>query len=308
MITTAKHENSHVVKIFRKDSFIGMAQGKVVPEFLAMSKKSIGSFWDNSNSKTVGSGLNFSEQKILLPTIVDCEPEDRNFRSKVTEYYMQMKTSVPYEKGRELEIGLETDNKLPVSADNQPLNLSDYLTYRHAIAHPEVAASKQDGLNNMLKSYYVFDAQDNEDFELKASLDKDKALELYLSMKKKPEKVDMLLTMLDIDPRTFKGKNAAALKLEKLKSLAETVPDKLVALAEHKLIDDMYTIQQMILTRILNKVGERIVNPETGVTVGHNMAESVAWLKDPLNSQSVAMMKTRMQEGMKAGTAVSKSI
>lgn len=286
------------MKLYRKESFIGNAQAATAPEFMSMSKKSIGSFWENSFSKTQGSGLNFEEQKLLLPTIVDCEPEDRNFRAKVAEYYAAIKTLVPFDKGRALEIGLIMSNSEPVGEKNQPLNLADYLTYRHAIAHPLVAISKQEAENNMLKEYYVFDGQAQEDFELAQSKNKDEALELYLKIKKTPEKVDMLLTLLDTDPRVFRGKNAEALKLDKLKALSESIPDKFVSEFKDNLFEERYTVQTMINTGVLTKVGEKIFNTETGETIGHDMLESIAWIKDKANSETFGMLKARMQEGL----------
>ena len=239
MIKTAKDPNSRIVKIFRKGTFIEGAQKAQAPEFMAMSKKSLGSFWENSFSKTIGSGLTFNEQKLLLPTIVDCEPEDRNFRAKVAEYYGSIKTIVPYEKGRELEIGLSESNKDPLSAKNLPLNLADYITYRHAAAHPLCAKDKQSADGNMLVEYYIFDPQEQEDFEVKLSQDADKALELYLKIKKTPERVDMLLTLLNVDPRIFKGKNAAELKLAQLKEISEKTPESMITIYENKLFDDL---------------------------------------------------------------------
>jgi hypothetical protein len=306
MISSKKHPNSRIVKLYRKPSFIGNAQHGA-PEFMAMSKRSIGSFWENSYSTTIGSGLNFSEQKLLLPTIVDCEPEDRAFRAKVSEYYSAIKTAVPFDKGRELEIGLETDNNEPLSSINLPLNLSDYVTYRHAKAHPEVAGSKQDGENSMLKFYYIFDAQEQEDFEVLGNKDKDEALVLYLRIKKTPEKADMLLTLMGIDPRTFKGKNAQALKLDKVKVLAETKPSDVVKIFNDKSFDEMYTIQTMLNTSVLQKIGERIINPETGTVLGNDMQEAVYWIKDKLNSESLVMLKARMQEGLQQTPATSKA-
>jgi len=308
MISSKKHPNSRIVKLLRKPSFIEDAQQKGAPEFMAMSKKSVGSFWENSYSKTVGSGLTFSEQKLLLPTIVDCEPEDRGFRAKVAEYYSNIATKVPFGKdGRDLEIGLENDNKAPVSADNEPLNLADYITYRHAISHPKVSDSKQSSEGNMLTEFYLFDPQAQEDHNVLISADKDKALEMYLKIKKTPEKVDMLLTLLDTDPRVFKGKNAAALKLDKLKEFSESKPSKMIEAFEDNLFEDRYYLQTMINTGVVQKIGERIINPETGVALGNDAMEAIFWLKDKANSETLVLLKARMQEGLKVTPAVGKS-
>lgn len=293
-----KHPNSRIVTIYRKSSFILDAQKGTASDFVSMAKKSIGSFWENNYSKTQGSGLNFSEQKLLMSTIVDCEPEDRNFRSKVSEYFASIKTVVPYEKGRSLEIGLEKDNNAALSEDNMPLNLADYITYRHALAHPQVAKTKEEGDGNMLKEFYIFDEQADEDRQVKESADNDKALELYLKVKKTPEKIDMLLTLLMHDPRTFKGKNADSLKLNKLKEISTKEPSRFVQTFEGKFFEDLYIIQTMINTGVLQKVGERIIDAETGETIGHDTKEAIAWIKDKGNSDKLVILKARMQEGL----------
>ena len=127
MATIKKHPNSRIITLYRKDSFLMNAQKGSAPEFLEMAKQSLGSYWDNSFSSVVGSGLNFTEQKLLMPTLVDCEPSDRNFRTKCSEYFASIATKVPYGKGRDLEIGLETSNNEDLSETNMPLNLPDYV-------------------------------------------------------------------------------------------------------------------------------------------------------------------------------------
>ncbi|MGL1311167.1 hypothetical protein ACSTKO_24345, partial [Vibrio parahaemolyticus] len=81
-----------------------------------------------------------------------------------------------------------------------PIEISEYITYRHALAHPLVAASKQEADNNMLKEYYIFDAQAQEDAEIEENTTKDEALAVYLKISKEPTKIDMLLTLLGTDP------------------------------------------------------------------------------------------------------------
>ncbi len=302
-----KHPNSRIVTLYRKDTFIVDAQKGSAADFIAMSKKSLGSYWENSYSRTQGSGLNFEEQMILMPTLVDCTPEDRNFRQKVSEYFASMKTLIPYEKGRSLEIGLTKSNSEPLSVTNQPLNLADYVTYRHALAHPLVAKSQEEARDNILKEYYIFDPEAAEDAQVKDSGDKDRSLELYLTIKKTPAKVDMLLTLLGVDPRTFKGKNASSLKLERLKEIANSTPDVFISTFENKHFEELYVIQSMVNTGVLTRTGERYLDLSTGTTIGHSTAETVAWLKDKANSEAVAILKARMQEGLsKPAPATSK--
>ena len=298
MTPSQVHSNSRIVTIYRKPSFIMDAQAKGAPEFLAQAKQSIGSFWDNSYSKTVGSGLSFIEQKLLLQEIIGCEAADRNFRQKVTEYYQNIKTSIPYPKGRELEIGMEKSNSLPLAEDNMPLKIEDYIAYRHALASPEVANSKEASDGNMLVKYYIFDPQLTEDNKVIADKFKDEALALYLRIKEQPEKIDMLLTMLQTDPRTFKGKNAKELKIAKLKLLAESQPEDFVKIFNNNLFEDLYYLESMINTKILQRVGKLVMDPQTGVTLGNNDIEAIAWMKNPAKSEQVIIYRARLDEAL----------
>lgn len=294
--TAPVHPHSHVVVIYRKNSFSDDAQMEKAADFIANSRKSIGSYWESSYSKSMGSGLNFSEQKLLMPHVVDCEPEDRNFRKAVSDYFASIKTAVPYSKGRDLEIGLEKGEKEPLSKDNMPINLYDYITYRHAKGHPQVAGSRAEADGNPLVMYYIFDKVEEEGKQAQVADLKDKVLELYLTVRKESKKADMLLTILGIDPRKYTGMNAPSQKMERLRQLAESDPVKFKAAFEHKKFDDLYTIQTMLNTGILKQVGEFIVNAETGKTIGHTTEEAIAWLTDKANSQQVTILKARMQE------------
>lgn len=303
-MSTPLSKNSRKITIYQKGTFLDGAQKESAPEFMAMAKKSIGSFWKTSESKVMGSGLSFEEQKLLMPELVDCEPDDRQFRQKVYDYFSSMRTVVPYGKGKTLEIGLSKSNKEPVSKDNMPIEISEYITYRHALAHPLVAASKQEADNNMLKEYYIFDAQAQEDAEIEENTTKDEALAVYLKISKESTKIDMLLTLLGTDPRKFKGKNATGLKKEALKEISEKRPKDLLDVYGDKLFEAKYEIQSMINTAILGSRGELIFDPETGETIGHNLSEAIAWIKAPANNQKYVLLKGRLQEALKGTTVL----
>ena len=305
-----KHPNSRIVTILRKSSFIGEAQVQSAPEFVSQSKKSIGSFWSNSFSKVVGSGLSFEEQRILMPSLVDCEPNDRNFRAKVAEYFATIRTVVPYEKGRELEIGLLKSNNEDISEDNMPIELNDYITYRHAIAHPLVAKSKDEADGNLLKEYYIFDPQANEDKQVRIAKERDRALGIYLNIKENPAKVVKFLTLLGVDasdPKKFNGKNADALRAEKLKEVVNKTPDKFLEVYESKFFEELYLITVLKDRKLLSVIGERVVDAERGETLGHTLKEAAAWFRDDRNSEHILMLKTKLQEAVKYDSALLKA-
>lgn len=300
---------SRIITIYRKESFIANAQRGTAPEFMAQSKQSIGSYWDNSHSMTVGTGLNFEEQRLLLPEMVDCEPADRNFRAKVKEYYQNMRTIIPFKDGRKLEIGLSKDNLAPVSEENKPINLADYLAYRHALKSPEVSPTREAAEKNMLTKYYIFDPLAAELKDVAKNAARDKALETYLLVKKDPKKVDMLLTLLLVDPRTITGANKDALKAEKLKTLVETDPGTFMKTYEDKFFEEAYLVKTLCALKILREVGTQVIDLETGKTLGHDMVETAAWINDPVNSERLLLLKARMQEALKpAENATNKAV
>jgi hypothetical protein len=308
-----KHPNSRIITVYRKDSFISQAQETSAPEFLANSKKSIGSYWVSNTSKAVASGLTFAEQKLLLPSLVDCEAEDRNFRSAVTKFYENIKTTIPYGKGKDLEIGLEKDNNLPLANDNQPLELHDYIAYRHLLGHPQVAKSKDDAGGLLLKEFYIFDPQAVEDKRIDLNKSTDDALELYLKLKEQPEKINMVLTMMNVDPRVYNDKkNAAQLKTEKLKELVQTDPHNFVKVLGDPHLEDVYWIKTLLNTKILSYMGDMIVDTETKATIGHSMKEAIGWMRNPEFSESVVIYRARAKKELgiasQEQTAAEKSV
>lgn len=299
----SKDPNSRTITIFRTNSFLDDAQKKDALEFVSMSKKSLGSYWESNQSRVSGSGLTAAEQKILMPIVLNMELSDREFRAKCAEYFAEIKTTVPYAKGIELEIGLEDNNeplgtKLEDGSTNLPLKIYDYIRYRHALAHPEVATSAILARGNQLKQFYIFDPQAEIETNKAEADKKDEALEFYLKIKGEDKKIDMLLTLLKVDPRQFSGANAATLKLEALKAKAEKVPAEFVSIYKDKFFEDMYVIESLVNTNVLNRVGQTLIDPDLGITVGHNMSEAIAWMKDKNNSEKVVILKAKMQEGL----------
>ena len=105
------HQNSKTVTIYRAGSFLSRAQGKEIDDFFATSKRAVGSYWESTNAKRVASGLTFMEEELLMPKILDVHEKDREFRQKVTQFFVELETQIPYESGRTLEIGLEKSNQ-----------------------------------------------------------------------------------------------------------------------------------------------------------------------------------------------------
>lgn len=300
------HRNSKKVTIFRAGSFLSRAQGKEVEDFFATSKKSIGSYFENVNSKKVASGLSFIEEAILLPALIDTPAEHPEFRRKVTNFYIDLDTPIPHVGGRTLETGLLLSNDEPISYDpkdpsksNMPIELMDYIRYRHLLKHPQVAKSKEDADGNSRIEFYIFDKSETLKKSSKKADEKDAALQIYLTLKPEPKKVEMMLTLLGIDPRIFEGKDREELMIGKLREESEDKPKLFVETYQNAELEIHYWIKSMVNTGVLKTIGTKYLDAETNKLIGNSLEEITYFFKDEENSDTIVSLKARMQEAMK---------
>lgn len=302
MTNEKSHPNSRIITIYRAESLLAKTQGSDVKEYMNLSKKSIGSYWEGPNIGRVATGLDFWEQDILLPYIINCDPSDRQFRKEVELFYHEISTKVPPELGVQLEIGLKEDNTKPISQKNLPLNVSDYIKWRHHKGHPKVAANRTESDGNNQKEYYIFDPTESQTKKNEKLREQDEAMQIYLTVKKEPEKVDWMLTLMEIDPRSFSAKSEEekmALKLAALRKKAEEKPKDFKKIHGSEHLQTMYLIEKLSNLKVLTKIGSKYINSETKETIGHNMEEAISYFIDDSNEQAIMLMKAHMQEAEK---------
>lgn len=295
----ADHPNSRKITIFRAGSFLSRAQGADAAPHFADAKVSVGSYFESVSASKIASGLSFSEEELLLPNIIDTPKEDREFRKKIKEFYLDINTYIPAQTGAPLEVGLEKDNALPVSTDNMPLKLSDYLKWRHHKGHPYMAANKKEAEGNALKQYYIFDPEGVEIENKDRNQKRDVALQLYLGIKNEKNKVDMMLTLLNIDPREFTGKNVDEKKQDALREKADKEPTIFSDIYQSADLEIRYWIQAMVNTGVLSIHGGKYYNTETQKLLGNHLEETIFYFKDDENSDQVIVLKGLLQEALK---------
>lgn len=294
-----QHEHSKKVTIFRAGSFLSRAQGPNADLYFASSSRSIGSYFQNQNSSRIASGLTFDEENLLMPLILSVPVTDREFRKEVAKFYIDINTKVPYSTGLELEIGLEKGNDVPLSADNLPIALSDYLRYRHAKGHPEVASNKEEADGSSLISYYIFDASEANKENTRKTDIADAAMQIYLTIKPDEKKVTMMLTLLGIDPREFTEPNKVDKMTTALRTQAEEKASRFIEIYKDAHLETRYWITTMINTGLLKKIGTKHLVAETDKLLGNTMEETIYYFKDEANSDMVGALKAQLQEHMK---------
>lgn len=300
-----KHENSKVVTIYRSRTFANEAQ-KGLEDFFAGATKSIGSYWESTNSKIVGSGLSITEQNILMPLLIDLPVEDREFRKKVKEFFEEMVTKVPYKDGVTLEIGLEESNDKKLSATNLPIKLMDYVRWRHASGHPEVARTRDEAEGNQLKKYYIYDPNTIKQKSNSLRDARDKAMEYYLVIKKDEAKVDNYLALLGEDPRAYADFDDKLEVLTKLVNSTEIeAVERFTALYEDPKTELKALVEKMVIMGILKRIGNRYLIAETDRILGDGLEEVLLELEDEAkNGELITVLKSQLQEKLKAKVAL----
>lgn len=293
------HPNSRKVTFFRTGSFLARAQGPEIQDYFQSSKQSIGSFWESENSNKVHTGLTFKEQNLLMPHLINSDSDDKGFRGLVDTFFHEINSNVLHGTGLTLETGLEDNNDEAVSKDNMPINIGEYVKWRHHIGHPSVAKNKKEADSDARKEFYIFDPMENRDRASKLVKEKDEAMQVYLKLKSEPEKIDMMLTMLKIDPREFTGPTKEDLKIQKLRELSESDPAGFKSVYNVDDLEIKYYIAKMVTVDVLLNIGHSYRITSNKRVLGHSLDETVAFFQDPANEQDIALLKAAMQENSK---------
>lgn len=298
-------QNSRTVTIFRANSFIQNAQtggtsdkanNEAVQDWMDMSSKQIGPYLKSHTAMIMGSGLEIHEIPILLPHVINVDPEEKEFRKTVHEFYNNLTTKIPPNTGKTFEIGLLIDNSKPISKANLPINVEDYIRYRHAKSHPWVASSKSEAQANQLKYFYMNDPEAEVKSKSEAVVLQDKADGIWLSIKSQPQKIMMLLTMLGKDERDYSGRNAEAMKINDLHNIVKTKAPEFLKVYEGDRFETRYWLAAMKKADVVKEVGTSYIITQNNKLLGKSEIEALLFLENSDNVDTVAYLKANTQE------------
>lgn len=297
---------SKIIEIHRYFNLVEMQQNDPeVKAWLGQSFRGIGPYFKD---KATATGLTFEEQRLLLPELLGIEHTDKDFRKVVIRFFDELLTSVPKE-GLKLQIGLEDDSR-PLAADNMPINIMDYIRFRHIRGHRDVAMNEAEAAKTFGKRYYIVDPEAVSNSATSLNTLEDKTLVVYMKFKDDRIKTDQILTMLGVNIKNMKPEE----KILKLKELSQKNPklndyeqkeafERFLTVAEDKDLEYKYLIQEMIGTQYLKRVGNNILYSESGKKVGDNLEDAVLYFKNPKNSRELNMMKAEYNTKIKKGDA-----
>lgn len=280
-------------------SFISQSQ-QGLDGYLAQSKQPVGGYWASASSKAIGTGLTPDEVNLLLPLVLDIDSKDREFRAEVRKFYEALETPVDYHTGKTLKISLTDDDK-PLSEKNLPVDVMDYIRYRHILGNPEVAESKEKAAGNRLIRFYIHNPNAVKEQGNKLREKRSEAMALYLKLTKEEIRVDNVLALYGEDPRAFADMEEKLSFLEK-KSQADKLEDvqKFIDILEDKQLEIKGFINKLVKTGVLKEVGTRYLIAQTGKILADDIDGAIVELSDETNnSELIVVLKTQLQEKMK---------
>lgn len=292
-----------VVYIKRKQTFIeeSNADPEVV-EYFGMAFRAVGSYYKQTG-KQFGTGLSREEEEILMPEVIGYDPDNerREFRKGISDFYRSINTKIPA-GGLRLNIALKNPEE-ELSVKNLPLNIRDYIIFKHAASHPETAKNYEEAEMYQHKRFYMEDT----DHVLSSasdlsSLEDDARLEYY-KINDDESKVAQMLTLLGVSTRKMKFatqqiklKEFTTIATNQTATLNESKLNNFIEVANDKRLHTKYEIEQMISIDVLERIGQRILIKETGDLIGDDLVSSALWFEDKGNTQEVNVLKARYKE------------
>lgn len=309
---STNHPNSRKVTLFRANNFMQRAQNpendEQIDNYMSVTSVQIGPYYESYTNRLIGSGLTPGEQSLLMPHILYLESDEKGFREKVFEYFNCLVTKIPYATGRELEIGLEKSNDQPVSKENLPIKIEDYVRYRHARRHPWVAADKSEAGGNQLKYFYMYDSEKAAQADNDRVVIQDKAESIWLKIKSQPSKVNMLLTMLGRDEREFLGRQSEIKKQTALRDIVSNKAVEFLKVYEEDRFELRYWLKAMVQAKVVKQVGTSYIITENSVKLGASEMEALLYLEDEKNVDTIGFLKGATQDVMRKPKATREKI
>lgn len=306
---TTTHPNSKKVTVFRSNNFIQNAQkDEAAKDFMDQSSQSIGPYYESSAARIIGSGLSIPEQKLIMPWLLQVEPEDKDFKRTLFDYFNGLTTKIPPTTGKDFEIGLHEDNSKPITKTNLPINIEQYVRYRHIKNHPWVADSLNAAKGNNKKLFYIHDA----DLQLIADTDKvviqDEADEVWLKIRNQPQKITMLLTSLGFDERDFIGRNGPVRAKNELRAFIDTKAPKFLEVYRDDRFETKYWLRAMVKANVVQQVNQSFVIQENKKLLGKSELEAVLYLENTDNADTITYLKGITQDVLRKPNTTRKKV
>jgi hypothetical protein len=256
-------------------------QDRIYPD----SKKNIGSTMTQSGE--VAYGISYDEIKKYMPSIVNADPTEFNFRAKVEDYFKSL-TIRPPKDGLKLNIGLDDHGN--------PLNPTDYVHYKFILQNPKVASNKE----NIVGGITMFVVEDREEIlkESHSLLEKRRnAYKEFILLLEDKKKLAAVLAILssDLGYGIMEIRNVDSREVHlKLENFVQNNPERFSDIVNDKNLALKAFVEDCISAGVLNRIGTAILNGDQ--RIGNTIEETCLFLSDKANSEIFVTLRARVDE------------
>ncbi len=248
-------------------------------EIRAGAKVKIGSIFVN---RLPLKGVEGKEEERLLKELVDVPPTHNEWPAKTKDFWSSLSITVPFEG---VELNIET------TEDGTPINPIDYIKYKWAIKHRQVAMSEEEMRATSEKKFYIYDPQKdllkkNNKVQIKKEADKE-----FIKL---TGNFDLMRTLVRVlangNPDTLTD-----MEIEnQLYDIKDANPERFLKYCKDDTLELRSEILEMIEKGVFRQIGNQIIYQDE--TIGETMKDAIVYFKNKKNSGAVNAMRAQLKE------------
>ena len=228
-------------------------------------------------------GIEGAEEKLLLDGVLDVGPNHDDWTKHSKKFWSEMNISVPFEG---VTLDISTDE------NSVPFNKEDYMKYRFAVKHPQVALSKED--MDSKHRFYIHDTtrdliKRNNEIQVRKDADKE-----FIKVTSDDKKMTRILRLLSVDRNP--DKMTALQKENALYDLKNENPKKFFKISTDKNLEIKAEVEELVSAGVLRRIGNQVVYLDE--VIGETLEDAVVYLKNKKNSGTLTILRVKLKEAI----------
>jgi hypothetical protein len=228
-------------------------------------------------------GVEGKEEEEMLTGILDVGPAHADWHKHAKKFWSELTISIPFE-GVDLDVSTDENGK--------PFNREDFLKYKFALKHPQVALNKSDMSSK--HRFYIHDAtrdliKKNNEIQVRKDADKE-----FIKVTSDDKKMSRILRILTIDRNP--DKMTLLQKENALYELKNSDPKKFFKVATDTNLDVKAEIEELVSAGVLRRIGNQVVYLDE--VIGETLEDSVVYLKNKKNSGTLTILRVKLKEAI----------
>lgn len=245
------------------------------------SKRPIGASYNKYG--TVLKGIEGEEERKVMPEILGISANDLSFNKKCEEFWYNISIQVKHGSGTKLNITVR---------DGVPLYPLDYIKWKFALVHKQVAKTENSLEGNPYALFYIFDPISAQTLQISELKIRNDAKLKYLELIQDEAKVDAVIAVLtDYKNPSILSKEEKELILEDRSS--KKAEEFIKVVTDKKLIMKAF-VYRAISAGVFKQSGSRLMYDE--VILGENLDSTVAFLHSKEGSKYYVTAEGKLNE------------